>query len=174
MAAVNDTAAAVARGLGGFLEDSLHKSTAFTQHAGGYLEARPYDESPAALVFLRRRQAGYLGYEVFGGDKVGGDPGTLPGGVIVPMRDTVLDSAGNPDWAQVDADLADPRARWVQLGPPGDEVLVRDEGGQTLFLLGSKPETHYDPEVDFYGYVEREATRLMADAVGAAVEASQG
>lgn len=172
--AVNEAAAQVARGLGGFLEGSLSKSTAFTRSAAGYLEADPYDEAPAALVFLKRRQAGYLGYEVFGGDRAPGDPGTLPGGVIVPMRDTTLDGEGNPDWEQVEADLADPRARWVALGPPGDEVLVRDEGGHTVFLLGTKPETHYDPTVDFFGWVTREAVAVMQAEVGAAIEAAGG
>ena len=174
VAAVNDTAAQVARGLGDFLEQSLQKSTALTRHAAGYLEAAPYDDRPAAVVFLKRRQAGYLGYELFGGDRTAGDPNTLPSGVIVPMRDTMLDSEGNPDWEQVEADLADPRARWVALGPPGDEVLVRDEGGHTVFLLGTKPKTHYDPEVDFFGWVTREAVAVMQSEVGAAIEAAGG
>ena len=37
--AVNRAAARVARGIGGFLQDGLHRVTDFTLHAGGYLEA---------------------------------------------------------------------------------------------------------------------------------------
>ena len=142
--------------------------------AGGYLAARLGDASPAALVFVRRKQAEYLGYEVYGGTRTSGDPDTLPGGVLVPARDSVMETNGNLDLGAVREAMVAPDARWLALGPAGDQVLVRGEGSHLQFLAGLVPETHYEPEVDIIGWMSDAAVEVMAAEVGAAIEASQG
>lgn len=166
--AVNRAAARVAKGMGGYLADNLHRATSFTLDAGGYLEADAGDPSPAALVYVRRRQASYLGYEVYGGTRTAGDPETLPGGVLVPARDFIMTADGNLDLDEVSAELAAGDARWLALGPPGDQVLLRGSGSQTVFLAALTPETHYDPELDLEGWLVREGTAAVAEEVGAA------
>lgn len=131
--AVNRAAARVAKGIGGFLGDNLHRATDFTRTAGGYLPAEPDDPSPAALVFVRRRQASYLGYEIYGGDRRAGDPETLPGGVLVPTRDSAMTADGNLDLDEVSAEMAEAETRWLALGPPGNQVLVSGNGSRLVF-----------------------------------------
>ena len=115
--AVNRAAARVARGIGGFLGNGLHRATDFTLNAGGYFEAEPDDPSPAALVFVRRRRASYLGYEIYG-DRCAGDPETLPGGVLVPTRDSAMTADGNLDLDAVSAEMAAADTRGSRLGHP--------------------------------------------------------
>ena len=55
---------------------------------------------------MRRRQASYLGYEIYGGDRRAGDPETRPGGVLVPTRDSAMTADGNLDLDAVSSEMA--------------------------------------------------------------------
>ena len=135
--AVNRAAARVARGIGGFLGDNLHRASDFTRQAGGYLEAEPDDPAPAALAFVRKRQASYLGYEIYGGDRRAGDPETLPGGVLVPTRDSATTTDGNLDLDAVSSEMAAADTPWPA-GRPSSRARQRLATGVLVSLM---PET---------------------------------
>lgn len=69
------------------------RPTPFTAAAFRYRLLR--GEAPAALVYVLPLQARYLGLQVFGGDRVTGDYGTVSRGVLLPGRDAVLDAYGS-------------------------------------------------------------------------------
>ncbi|AWV14984.1 hypothetical protein A3862_05225 [Methylobacterium sp. XJLW] len=136
---------------------------AWTINAFAYRRAGTPD-SPGSYVYVLERQARYLGLEVTGGPRVGGDYATNAGGPLVPASGARgdLDPQGNlpRDFVR---DAVAAGARWAKLKPGQPEALVLPGRGPLQVLAVVARKVDYQPRFPFQDIV-RDAVLEKAPA----------
>lgn len=127
------------------------RPTRFTENAFRYRLLK--GEAPAALVYVLPLQARYLGLQVFGGDRVTGDYGTVSRGVLLPGRDAVLDAYGNLPRDTVEETLS-AGGRWIPEREGRPEALVLPGRDKLRIIAEVRPRVTYEARFPFHDIVE--------------------
>ena len=173
--AINDAAAAAVEALRQEAEESFDKPSDFTLQAFRFLQARPGDSRPAALVNVAPIQARFLELEVDGGPRRAGDYATTALGPLVPGPDAPKDARGNLPRGYVTRAMMQEHVRWTRLKPGAPPALVRQPPGRPMEILALiVREAEYEPRLDFLETVRKAVKASLAPAFAKRLEAGHG